>query len=174
MKIVQFLIVLAVILSGCKEKTDRKEGAQDPMANEVVSTEVSESVFGLAPSAEKSVSAQEALLAYSDMKSGDTLQTAFRAEVLEVCQAKGCWMRLALSDEEQVMVRFKDYGFFVPKDLAGTEVLVEGLAFISEVPEEERKHLAEDGGATEEELSAIVGSAKEYGFEASGVRLYQE
>ncbi len=173
-KIVQILIVLAVIFTGCKEKTVQKEGAQDPVATEAVSPEESESVFGMAPSEEKSVSAQEALLAYGNMKSGDTLQTAFRAEVLEVCQAKGCWMRLALSDKEQVMVRFKDYGFFVPKDLAGSEVLIEGLAFISEVPEEERKHLAEDGGATEEELSAIVGSAKEYGFEASGVRLHRQ
>lgn len=174
MKILQILIVLALVLSGCKEKTVQKESTEDPMAAEAVSPEVPESVFGVAPSEESAHSAREALLTYSDMKTGDTLQTAFRAEVLEVCQAKGCWMRLALSDEEQVMVRFKDYGFFVPKDLAGSEVLVEGLAFISEVPEEERKHLAEDGGATEEELSAIVGSAKEYAFEASGVRLHQK
>ena len=171
MKTLRILPILLIALVGCKEKTETAQNPEQPTAVETPSPPTSATVFGSAPQEGAGLEASEALTAYQGLKSGDTLKTAFRAEVLEVCQAKGCWMRLALSEEEQVMVRFKDYGFFVPKDLAGSEVMVEGIAFISEVPEEERKHLAEDGGATAEELSAIVGSAREYGFEASGVRL---
>ena len=78
---------------------------------------------------------------FQSLAATDTVQTGFRAKVLEVCQMKGCWMRVELDQEETVMVRFKDYGFFVPKDIAGSEVWVEGQAFISEVSEGENRNL---------------------------------
>ena len=81
-------------------------------------------------------------------------------------------MRLELADGRQVMVRFKDYGFFVPKDIAGRQVAVQGKAFLSEVPEAERRHLARDAGLPESELQRISGPGKAAGFEASGVRIY--
>lgn len=171
MKILRILPLLLIALVGCKEKTNPTEASEQATVTETSAEEAKETIYGAAPTEKTGVAASEALEAYQSLQSGDTLATAFRAEVLEVCQAKGCWMRLALSEDQQVMVRFKDYGFFVPTDLAGSEVMVEGIAFISEVSEEERKHLAEDGGAKPEELSSIVGPTKEYGFEASGVRL---
>ncbi len=117
-------------------------------------------------------SAEEAAVLYESLKRTDTLQLGFKARVTEVCQAKGCWMRLELADGRQVMVRFKDYGFFVPMDIAGRQVAVQGKAFLSEVPEDERRHLARDAGLSEEEVRRISGSGREAGFEASGVRIY--
>ena len=114
----------------------------------------------------------EAARLFEGLKPRDTVQTVFRARVVDVCQAKGCWMRLALPEGEAVMVRFKDYGFFVPKDIAGQEVVVSGEAFISEVSEEERRHLAADAGKPEAEIRKIRGAAREPGFEAAGVRIY--
>ena len=70
------------------------------------------------------------------------------------------------------MVRFKDYGFFVPKDIAGKKVLVEGKAFVSEVDEAERRHMAEDAGKPDSLIAQIHGSEFQMGFEASGVRIY--
>lgn len=110
---------------------------------------------------------------FASLAANDTIQAGFRAKVLEVCQMKGCWMRVELDGEQTVMVRFKDYGFFVPKDIAGSEVWVEGKAFVSEVPEQERRHLARDAGRTEQEVMAIRGPEKAPGFEASGVRIIQ-
>jgi len=110
---------------------------------------------------------------FQSLAATDTIQTGFRARVLEVCQMKGCWMRVELDGEQTVMVRFKDYGFFVPKDIAGSEVWVEGKAFVSEVPEGERRHLARDAGRTEQEVMAIRGPERAPGFEASGVRIIQ-
>lgn len=116
--------------------------------------------------------APEAARLFDGLKPRDTVHAVFRARVVDVCQAKGCWMRLALPEGEPVMVRFKDYGFFVPMDIAGQEVVVSGEAFISEVSEEERRHLAADAGKPEEEIRSIRGAAREPGFEASGVRIY--
>ena len=35
--------------------------------------------------------------------------------IIETCAKKGCWMRV-VSEADTLMVRFKDYGFFVPKE----------------------------------------------------------
>ena len=48
--------------------------------------------------------------------------TKFKAEVTDVCQVKGCWMRLNIGNDIEVMVNFKDYGFFVPRDIIGKNV----------------------------------------------------
>lgn len=167
MKKLLILSLSLLFFAACKNKSEA------PVEEEASAAPDLTAVFGERPDAEAVLVAAEIRENFKEIQVSDTLQTAFKAEVLEVCQAKGCWMRLALPEGEEVMVRFKDYGFFVPKDLAGSEVLVQGLAFISEVSEEDRKHLAEDGGATAEEISAIVGPAREYGFEASGVRVLE-
>jgi hypothetical protein len=91
------------------------------------------------------------------------------AEVIEVCQAKGCWMTLKLENGEEAMVKFKDYGFFMPKDIAGKEVILNGKAFVNEVPVEEQRHYAEDAGKSKEEVAAITEPKKTYSFEADGV-----
>lgn len=124
---------------------------------------------------EKTDSADDAPAAgrlFEGLQARDTVPSVFRARVVDVCQAKGCWMRLALPEGELVMVRFKDYGFFVPKDIAGQEVVISGKAFISEVSEEERRHLGADAGKSEAEIRMIRGTAREPGFEAEGVRIY--
>lgn len=69
-----------------------------------------------------------------------------RGVVDEVCQMKGCWMTLKTESGSTVRVRFKDYGFFVPKDISGKEVIVEGVANKELLDEETAKHYAEDGG----------------------------
>jgi len=38
------------------------------------------------------------------------------------------------------MVRFKDYGFFMPLDASGKEVIVAGKAFVTEVSVADLKH----------------------------------
>ena len=47
-------------------------------------------------------------------------------EILATCKMKGCWMNMNAADagQPEMMVRFKDYGFFVPKDIAGRTVNV--------------------------------------------------
>ena len=46
--------------------------------------------------------------------------------IKEVCQHKGCWLKLTDGNKE-LTIRFKDYGFFVPKDAATSKVIVQGI-----------------------------------------------
>jgi methanogenic corrinoid protein MtbC1 len=46
--------------------------------------------------------------------------------IKEVCQHKGCWLKLTDGTNE-LTVRFKDYGFFVPKEAATSNVIVQGI-----------------------------------------------
>lgn len=108
---------------------------------------------------------------YQTLKASDTLQSKFMATVEEVCQSKGCWMKLKLENGQQTMIRFKDYGFFMPMDIAGKEVIVNGLAFVEEMSMEDQRHFAKDAGKTADEIAKITGSKKTYAFEADGVLL---
>ncbi|MGB5668108.1 MAG: DUF4920 domain-containing protein, partial [Maribacter sp.] len=119
------------------------------------------------------ISSQEMTEKYSNMSVTDTLQIKFTGVVSDVCQAKGCWMKVQLQDGNEAMVRFKDYGFFVPKDITGKEVIVNGFAFVEEMSAEDQRHYAKDGGKSKEEIEKIIDSKKTYGFEADGVILKQ-
>ena len=103
---------------------------------------------------------------------GDTLQLTLKGNIKDVCSKKGCWMTLSMPNETDMMVRFKDYGFFVPLDASG-EVIVNGKAFFSETSIEDLRHYAEDAGASAEDIAAIVSPKVFYNFEADGVLINQ-
>jgi hypothetical protein len=107
------------------------------------------------------------------LSSKDTVHTTLKATVSEVCQAKGCWMTVhdKNSSPTEIMVRFKDYGFFVPKDIGGREVIVEGKAFKSVTSVDELRHYAEDAGKSKEEIEAITTPEETFSFEATGVKV---
>jgi len=54
-----------------------------------------------------------------------------RGRISDVCQRKGCWVVLR-DGGDQVRVRFHDYGFFLPTDVAGSEAFVQGLVKLEE------------------------------------------
>lgn len=93
---------------------------------------------------------------------------ALTATVAEVCQVKGCWMILVDGDTK-VRVTFKDYGFFMPKNLAGAKVVVEGVLSEEVLSEKDARHYAEDAGKSKAEIANIKGDQRELGFEATGV-----
>jgi hypothetical protein len=90
------------------------------------------------------------------------------ATVAEVCKMKGCWMVLTEGDLA-VRTTFKDYGFFVPKDLPGRVVAAEGLLSRTVTPEADARHFAEDAGASPEEIARIVGDQEGWSFVADSV-----
>jgi len=47
-------------------------------------------------------------------------------KISQVCQTRGCWMKLS-DGERELIVRFKDYAFFVPKDAAASTVTIQGI-----------------------------------------------
>lgn len=92
-------------------------------------------------------------------------------KITEVCQKKGCWMNIEKGDGTTMMVRFKDYGFFMPFDCSGKTAIMHGNAYMDTVSVEDLRHYAEDAGKTEEEIAKITESKLELAFEADGVVL---
>ena len=68
--------------------------------------------------------------------------------VSEVCQKKGCFF-IAQDGDHVVRVSFRDYGFFVPTDIGGRKVLLEGTLVRVVLSEEKAEHYEKDlGGDT--------------------------
>lgn len=100
----------------------------------------------------------------------DTVKTQLKAKVEGVCQLKGCWMNLVDTGvDESIFVKFKDYGFFMPLDLAGSNVIVDGIAYREVTSVDELRHYAEDEGKSAEEIARITEPEEELKFMADGV-----
>jgi len=99
----------------------------------------------------------------------DSVACKLRGEINAVCQTKGCWMTMPISEDEDLLVRFKDYGFFVPKNSSGHNGVIEGIAFVDTIDVAERRHLAHDEGLSEEKIAAIDQPEIKYTFMARGV-----
>jgi Domain of unknown function (DUF4920) len=91
-------------------------------------------------------------------------------KVHSVCKKKGCWMKMDMGGRE-LMVRFKDYGFFVPKDCDGKTATIQGKVKKEIIDVAALKHYAEDAGKSKEEIEKITKPEEKYTFEAVGVIL---
>ncbi|MFV8226739.1 DUF4920 domain-containing protein [Christiangramia aquimixticola] len=163
-----FILLFVVCLLSCKEK---QQPVSPMVADAGLQQEEWES-FGEKITPLDYLTAADMKKQYAGLNINDTIDVKFIATVNSVCKMKGCWMVLDLPDtSEDPQVKFKDYGFFVPKDIEGSRVIVEGKAFIEEVSVEDQKHYAKDAGKSVEEINSITSSQKTYGFLARGVLL---
>ncbi|UTA68909.1 DUF4920 domain-containing protein [Emticicia sp. 21SJ11W-3] len=112
-------------------------------------------------------------IATSDLEKKAKVTPAFEGKVTgvveSVCQVKGCWMKVKMDDGQTMRVTFKDYGFFVPKDIAGKTVVFEGNAKTKTTSVDELRHYAEDAGKSKEEVAKITEPKTELTFVANGV-----
>jgi hypothetical protein len=103
------------------------------------------------------------------MGSTDNMDAKVSGTVESVCQVKGCWMKVKMGDGESMRVMFKDYAFFVPKDITGKTVVFQGQAQKKIVPVEHLQHYALDAGKSKEEIAKITEPKSELTFIAEGV-----
>lgn len=166
------LAMTLVVLTACSgaEPTVEAETPATAEATETVAI-AGENSFGASFEAEEVLPATELLVAYDEAAVEDTVATVLRGEVNAVCQAKGCWMTIAAGGEEEMMVKFKDYGFFMPKDISGREVIMHGIAYYEVTPVDELRHYAEDAGEPAEKIAMITEPKRELKFLADGVQL---
>jgi len=104
-------------------------------------------------------------------EAGGAMKVKATGEVEAVCQVKGCWMTLKKPDGNVMRVTFKDYGFFMPIDIAGKTVVVEGEAKVDTTTVEMLRHYAEDEGLPQEEIDKITEPEVDVTFIADGVIL---
>ena len=105
----------------------------------------------------------------SKLKEQDKFAGKMKGKVVSVCKEKGCWMKIEREDGEPVMVKFKDYGFFMPKNIEGKEVVLEGEASVKETSVKQLRHYAEDAGKSKEEIEKITAPKRDVIFVAKGV-----
>jgi hypothetical protein len=163
MKNLLYVFAMVVLIVSCNDSKKNETAA-----TEAIVQEISYQSFGEKIDDKGVLSISEIEEKYKNLKPGDSVGVKFKSEVKAVCQSKGCWMRMDMGAEE-AMVKFKDYGFFMPKDIAGQEVIVDGVAFIEEVSVDEQRHYAEDAGKTPEEIAAITEPKRTLSFTSSGV-----
>ncbi len=78
-----------------------------------------------------------------------------------MCRNKGCWLELK-QGAASVHVTFEGYAFFVPKDSAGRNVVLEGRVKVKKPKPGEIEHLEAEGAS---KAGAAVS------IEASGVEI---
>lgn len=99
----------------------------------------------------------------------DSARVTLAGKASAVCQAKGCWLTLPTADGREMRVRFKDYAFFVPKDLSGHTVVVSGWAHRGTVSATDQQHYLRDAGKSDQEVAAVTQDEQQLTFLADGV-----
>jgi len=165
MKKTIFLLSTIVVLISCKKEEKQKE--------EKAIVKENFAFFGDSITSEGAITKEELLKKYSSLKEGDTLDVKFRSTIKDVCKKKGCWMNLEMPNEQNAFVKFKDYGFFMPLNSAGSEAIVSGKAFVSVVTVDELKHYAKDAGKSKTAIDSITTPKITYSFLSNGVLIKQ-
>ena len=90
-------------------------------------------------------------------------------EILSSCPMKGCWMKISV-EKDTVLVRFKDYAFFVPKNgIEGKSTIINGKLSVDTLSIAQLQHYAEDAGKSKEEIALISKPEITISFLADGV-----
>jgi len=172
MKNILAIAVVLTLLLGCnqnksKEVAGNTAGVYTAPNQSAKAQQTQYNSYGAKIKADGAMSVNQVSEKYAALQEGDTAVVKFEAPIKAVCKSKGCWMQLD-TGEEEVFVKFKDYGFFVPTDASG-EAVVQGKAYLEEVSVKELQHMAKDGGKTEAEIAAITEPKRELRFMADGV-----
>jgi len=151
-----------LFLTACGETKTAEQVAEEKATNQI---------FGEKITADDALTFNQLL---TKMDQLDSMETKVTGTVESVCKKKGCWVNIVSEDGREMFVKFKDYGFFLPKDCEGRKVVMEGKAFRETTSVDELQHYAEDEGASKEEIAKITEPKDELKFMASGVMLLAE
>lgn len=156
------LLVLATLFSACNSTKNSVSSAK---------SEGDGKHFGTKINPTGAVSYDQLL---ADLNSKDSINNVKVSGMVEgVCQVKGCWINIVSEEagKPKMFVKFKDYAFFMPKDIAGRKVVMQGIAYRQTTSVDELRHYAEDAGKSAAEIALITKPKEELKFMASGVVL---
>lgn len=165
---------MAVMLAfvACKNNTNQPEGKDstpsDTLATKAQMDAPKTHYYGDTISPEGAVAAEK-LTALMGQK--DSLQVKVVGTINSSCSKKGCWMKMDLGSGQEMRVSFKDYSFFVPKNLNGEKAIIDGYAHIDTLDVAYLRHLAEDAGKSKKEIEAITKPEISLNYVAHGVIL---
>jgi hypothetical protein len=145
-----FVLILAIALTASVSLADDKAGKH----------------FGAAFTDAKQVALADVM---SDVEKYATAPVKVEGTIKDVCQQKGCWL-VVTDGERQIRVTFKDYGFFVPKDVKNRKVVLEGLVAKKTITEGAAQHYASES-SDKVDPSKIVGPQEVIAMVATGVEI---
>jgi hypothetical protein len=166
------LVVGAVVaLLGCKTAKEPAPAAQAEVAAPAAAATAGRKTFGAPLGTGTAVALSDVLKAPDKYADRSVL---VEGEVRRACTRKGCWMELSAAQDPAVpgcRVTFKDYGFFVPTDSAGSKARVEAKVETKVIKPSLVTHLEEEGAQFADK--AADGSAREVRLVATGVELWR-
>jgi hypothetical protein len=161
------ILAIFALLSGiisCKSPQTTAIDAKETTESKVGNTKN----FGEKVSAKGSITYDAMLSKMGENAQLEDVKVVGKVET--VCQAKGCWMNISSEKGAPSMhVDFKNYGFFMPKDIAGKSVVMVGHAVKEVISVEHLRHFAEDAGKSAEDVAKITQPKESIKFVASGV-----
>ncbi len=176
--ILSFVLAAAVFISSCDNNNTEKDDdmSEDPnedFTSHAVEPETDNSgnanIYGKPITPDNAV---DITTLASNPADAASYKGKVTGKVTSACQTKGCWLEMDMGNGETMMVTFKDYGFFVPKDISGKKVVVEGVAETKTISVDEQKHYAMDAGKSDAEIQAITQPETELAFVADGVLIF--
>lgn len=160
MKKIVYVAIVMIAFASCKKENQEVKSEDKAVAY---------AEFGAKITPDGAISKEQLFEKFKTMKETDTLEVKVASKIVDVCQKKGCWMNLELNEKENVFVKFKDYGFFMPFNAAESEVIVNGKAFIELTSIDDLKEYAKDAGKSQAAIDSIVAPETNYSFLADGV-----
>lgn len=156
---------MGTLVWACNNTTNTADDKTTELADASTQS-VSYNYYGDSISPDNAVSASE----LAGMMAGkDSVPVKVEGIINASCAMKGCWMKMDLGDDQQMHVTFKDYGFFVPKNLNGETAILEGYASVDTLDVAYLRHLAQDAGKSEEEIAEITEPKVSLTYVATGV-----
>lgn len=172
MKTITNLLLAILLLSACNSTGNSEENeSTEPVAEESEQVETTEQEWMYRGDTIDSEGAIDIETFKTQIEGKAEMTTKLATTINSCCKKKGCWMKVDLGDGEEMRVTFKDYGFFVPLDAAGMEVVMEGKAYYDTTSVDMLRHYAEDAGKDSLEIAQITEPKLELAFEATGVLL---
>ena len=172
-------LIIAVVSCTKSAKSSQTESKKEISEDEAYKNFKSKSghgnAFGERIDAKNALAYDDILPKLKALKGADKIENVkISGSVEAVCKAKGCWMNIySQKGEPSMFVKFKDYAFFMPKDIVGKKVVMTGYAFKEVTDVETLRHFAQDEGKSKEEIAKITMPLEEYKFMASGVLILE-
>ena len=164
--------LLAISCNTASKSTAKKEVSESEAYATFQNNKGDGKAFGEKVTAKDAVTYDAMLEKMSAAGKVDNVKVMGKVEA--VCKAKGCWMNIASEKGAPSMfVKFKDYAFFMPKDLAGKKVVMVGNAFKEITTVEELRHFAQDEGKSKEDIAKITKPKEDIKFMANGVLILE-
>ena len=98
------------------------------------------------------------VLANTDQYKGQEICVS--GTVVALCEHSGCWIKIAdKKGDDTLLIKciFAKEGSRIPPEAEGHKAVVQGTLLMTEVSEARRRHVAEERGASAEEIAKIVG-----------------